>query len=416
MEVCVQLIEMKCSGCGAGLEIVPGADHLICEYCGTSYFVQRERQSAPNTAAAKPSLDNPIGVRLVSQDTRYSVLNIVYPDDCILDVPRVYYGYSDHGYSSVHAMMTDRLHLFAGMSYLSKERFDLLVAHFYTDQHLLYHKKYNGENEKPAIPTAKDVSAYSPAELEGFVEPEKLWPGHAFDITQSDPKRSMEQPKKENETRAKRFDAEIDRLIRAYDMKDTRTIRYQAKGLTYKKISLFGKETKHVRLWLQQYTDVCLTMAMTPAKASDILSGQDRETLDRIHKNRSVGEMAGELAQGLDAIAATQLATRENHTVSFEMDKFSMYLQTSYKDRGGDLKGSRKEIPFKKYGMKPLPDRDTLRCAAAAVLSNAFDILKRGGKLAWGIQQIRPSDNSSGLGYTCVLRCETKAEGVYQDW
>ena len=203
-------------------------------------------------------------------------------------------GYSDLFYDRMHKKLMDRLCLFAAQSYMTGERYDVLVAHIYTDYHLLYHKKYNGENEKPTIPVAKDISAYSAGELAEFAEPEKIWPYHSFDILDKQIDKEPERPKQNNAACSKKLNDRIDALIRTYGMDGRSTIRYRAMELAYKKISLFGKEKKYWRLWLEQYTDVCLTIAMTPDKAVRVLTEAQRAALDRIKKNRAVEEIAGD--------------------------------------------------------------------------------------------------------------------------
>ncbi len=416
-DIIVQLIRLKCSNCSAELELVPGTDRVICEYCGASYLIQRDREApaaGPRRMAA--SNDNPVRVKLISQNVRYASLGVAFPKRSDNGwMPRYYNGYSDLNYDRMYTKLMDRLRLFAAQSYATGERYDVLAAHIYTDFHLLYHKKYNGENEKPTIPMAKDISAYSAGELAEFAEPEKIWPYHSLDILDKQIDKEPERPKQDNAACSKKLNERIDALIRTYGMDERRTVRYRAVELAYKKIPLFGKEKELKRLWLEQYTDVCLTIAMTPDKAVRVLTEAQREALDRIKKNRAVGEIAGELVRELDAIAEVQLSTRVNHDVTFEADNFSADLHVQYLHER-NRRTYRKEVPFKKYGMNPTPSWEILQCVVGALWGNMADIQKRTGNPVWGVQALKDRDYGNPWDFDCILRCEVKAEGVYQDW
>ena len=414
----MQLVELKCSNCGAKLEVIPGTDRVICEYCGASYLIQREQErGAARPRGTAASNDNPVRVKLISQNVRYASLNIAFPERSDwLRLPLYFNGYRDFDFERMQKGLMARLCLFAAQSYATGEQYDLLAAHIYTDYHLLYHKKYNSENEKPPIPAAKDMAAYSETELAGFEEPEKIWPYNKRDFLDKQIDKEPERPKQNNAACSKKLNDWIDGMIRTYGMEARRTVRYLAVEQEYKKLSLFGKEKPCKRLWLEQYTDVCLTMTMTPDKAVRVLTEEQREVLDRIKKNRVVGEIAGELVRELNAIAEVQLSTRVNHDVAFKVGGLYTSLDVTYWRNCNRMFYS-KRVEFKKYGMNPIRAQEVRPCVAGALLGRIADIQKRTGQPVWGVQTVKDKDYCNDpWDYECLLRCEVKAEGVYQDW
>ena len=39
--ITARVLKIACSGCGASLDIAPGQEHFVCDYCGASLIIER---------------------------------------------------------------------------------------------------------------------------------------------------------------------------------------------------------------------------------------------------------------------------------------------------------------------------------------------------------------------------------------
>jgi predicted RNA-binding Zn-ribbon protein involved in translation (DUF1610 family) len=65
MSSSVRVISLKCSGCGASLEVSADMEHFACGYCGIEQFVERKG----GTVSLKPVTDAIIRVQVGTDKT-----------------------------------------------------------------------------------------------------------------------------------------------------------------------------------------------------------------------------------------------------------------------------------------------------------------------------------------------------------
>ena len=409
--------KLECTGCASPLEMKPGINRITCKFCGSSYIVSSDDVTDTESYVIKGDHDNPADVILKKADINNTDLNI-YSNSYLycmsekadagetLRKTESDYYWNDRiqklnsNYEKLKPELDRKVKLFAAISYLSGERYDLDVGRIVLNEQTLKSSLYKNKNERK-----NDPLAISPDEIKSLKE---------LNI---------------KDKNADKFIALKNRyaeeLISNYKFSYNDVTKYQSPTWGYENVPrLIGRDKTLEEMYTIRYTERTLCSQMTPELAREVLSSNEIDMIDKIKDNHYVDEVSSEIYDMLSKLAGVQLSVHSVFPIRISIHENGVYFsfgdpkrKIEHIDTLGLLEKHASHqtytrfytYKFKEYGMKDIDDPLICEFVLASIFSRINKIAGESQGLRWGMSTV-------DMNYSWSLICETRSEGVYNDW
>ena len=414
------IISVKCSSCGASLEIIPGVDHILCNACGSTYLVEHQTKR-DYSAISTSHNDNPASVILKKLD-----VNTVYADLTVIgdnrrgeialstprDEPDDLYSYvileslkPDADYSKDYIYVDNNkeyrrlgyitkidflMMFYSSLSYLTNESFKIVFGHFPLDIHLM---KISNRNKSGEL---FDYYRLSDEEISSLVEVGKLknydwWGEKEF--------------RKNNRIRSEKYLGITNELITKYQLSYNDNVTYLRTSTAYYNF----QKSKYV--WTEnlayKYVDRLLYSEITSNKAALVLGNTKISQINSIMSYEFLKDIAGRLYEYIRKAELRQISERRVYPLYFHVCRDGVCF--------GENRRCLSIIPFSEFGMKPISD-EMIPFLDAILISQIKLIAKMNNSLNWGVLVDKDSFNNLSYCGEFILKCDTYSEAVYKDW
>ena len=413
----MEVLKLQCTSCGSPLEIKPGIDRAVCQYCGMTYLIGRNGDPAANTRTKNADGDNPVDVRLIPLSDN----TVVYDSRLKAEVSAKQEGfpfsrsYTDSIYSDdMISSSLDKLgskvqtgvRFLSCLAYVTGETYTLDIGDLKMDPVYMY---YNGERNN-------DGKRFLPEELPYLVEPAAIYYDPDMLVRQKGDSPSYD--KKKNENKNREYDAKVSLLIAKYRMDYTDTVCYSDVVVKpYTRKPLFGKAVTKQRYWAERYTCRSLFTNVTPELARQYLTDEDASRLARMESISCIPEMAAVMYKEFSKDAKYQLEQRIHEKITVEIGADGIVVK-NLRNLVTHRQGNRTwqspqwiEIDYHNYGMSTINDPAVTRYLAAHLIMHLNRMLRENGDPAWKLTGFYGDAKLTLYFYPAL-----KAVGVYNEW